>query len=458
MHNAEPSDNNNIVRSAGIIFGVSRQPLFQPFRWSWLPLLIFLTGTSSMVGQADSSQLSKLLNQYRIKTSVGLQLWSTYSQNMEVYNEQASAYTPVDNRINHQLRRSRFSLSGQPYPTLKFKVTAAIDLVGHDVLAGTEAGGNNGSSPAFRLWNAFASWQLTPKQEGVYLTAGYFVAPIGRESTTAALRSNSFEKAWVQNYLRRHLVGIGPGRAMGLMLGGQFSNDRGNRHWGYELALQNPAFDSFGGNSAGITTSPLLTGRIALQFGDPESKRWSMSRKVNYFGQRQGLTLSLAGSRQGATDLFSTNYAYGGAFLFNAKTVHIDGEYFWLRRSASLDGAEVATNAQLGYLRVGKNLSLPRQLTLEPVVSYWFFQGPLTALGIDEANRLHSFSGSDEGLDIGANLYFNPKVKLSLFYAHRSGSAGSGDPLLVNNNYFRQSGVGPVRRASYFGAGWVLIL
>ncbi len=111
-----------------------------------------------------------------------------------------------------------------------------------------------------------------------------------------------------------------------------------------------------------------------------------------------------------------------------------------------------------GYLRLGKNLSLPRGLVLEPVVSYWFFRGTDTSEGVREANLLDSFSGKDTGLDLGANLYFNPNTKLSLFYAHRAGDAGEGPPQLTNNNFFQQPGVGAVRRGSYFGAGWVVIL
>lgn len=421
-------------------------------------LFLLLLATTVAVGQADATQFSKLLEEYQIKTSVGLQLWSTYGQGVEVYNAQTQAYLPVDSRLNFQLRRSRFSLAGQPYPTLKFKVTTALDLVGHDVLSGTEAGGNNGSSPSFRIWNAYLNWLLRPEQECLYLTAGYFVAPIGRESTTSALRSTSFEKAWVQNYLRRHTVGIGPGRAMGVMLGGQFSNADANRHVGYEFAVQNPAFTAFGGNSIGTQASPLFTGRISFQVGDPENKGWTMSRKVNYFGKRQGLTLSLAASRQGRSEQFSSNYAYGIEALLNTKAFHLDGEYFVLGRVGSTPGVSTKTTSSLGYLRIGKNITLPRKLTLEPVISYWFFRGPTSAEGIEQANRLLSFSGTDTGLDIGANLYFNPKVKLSLFYAHRTGDEGEGSLETINNNYFRQSDLGAIRRGSYFGLGWVVML
>ncbi len=421
-------------------------------------LSLCLLAASPLFAQRDSSLLSNLLKDYQIKTSVGLQLWATHAQNMQVYSPTVEGgYLPVDNRTNIQLRRSRFTISGQPYTTLQFKLTASLDLVGHDVLAATEAGGNNGSSPNFRIWNAYLNWQLTPPNDLAYLTAGYFVSPIGRESNTAALRSTSFEKAWSQNYLRRHLTGIGPGRAMGIMLGGQLQNSRDKTWLTYEVALQNPVFEAFNGNSTGMANSPLVSGRLSTHLGDPENQRYSLSHKVNYFGKRRGLTLSLAAAHQGETDYFDQNTAYGAEVLYNHPAFHLDGEYFFLSRTGT-DGTEtIATNATTGYLRLGKNFTLPRALILEPVVSYWFFHGPKSAAELVQADLLHTFTGNDAGLDVGANLYFNPNTKFSLFYAYRTGDAGAGLPQLTNNNFFQQPGVGAVKRGNYFGAGWVVI-
>lgn len=424
-----------------------------------LPVLsLFLLSIGGLRAQPDSTGFARLLSDYRIKASVGLQLWATYSQGMQVFDEEHNAFQAVDNRLNVQLRRSRFSLSGQPYENLKFKVTAALDLVGHDVLAATEAGGNNGPSPGFRLWNATLQWRLLPASEGVYFTAGYFVQPIGRESTTSALRSNSFEKAWSQNYLRRHLTGIGPGRAMGLMVGGQFSNAELNRHFVYEVAIQTPVHAALGGNSTGVSASPLLTGRITLQLGDPESPTYTTGRKINYFGKRRGVSLGVAYARQGTTELFLENTSAGMELLWNNDHFHLDGDFFWLDRSRGADADRLESQSTTGNLRLGKNIRLPRRVTVEPVVSYWWFRGAMTEAEIAAAKSLETFSGSDDGLDIGLNLYLNPNVKFSLFYARRSGGAGEGHPTAINNNFFRQSGVGSVRRGSYWGTGWVVIL
>lgn len=424
--------------------------------WRLIGASFFVLALSVLASaQKEPSALSEVLDQYKIKGSVGLQLWGTYGYGMNIIGEDGLA-TPAEARLNAQLRRSRFSLSGQPYSTLQFKLTAALDLVGHDVLSSTEAGGNNGSSPIFRIWNVIVQWQRKAEDDRLYLIGGYFVSPIGRESNVSALASTSFEKAWSQNYLRRHLTGVGPGRAMGLMVAGQFHGNDEQRHLTYELALQNPLFTGLSGNSAGLAYSPLITGRLALQLGDPEQAAYQPGKKVNYFGKRTGITLGLAAARQGGTDLFGQNAAYGIDWLANTKHWQLDGELYHTERSGrSPDNGKLESAGYTGYLRLGRNIDLPRSLTLEPVLSYWFYRGATDLSGIEAANQLETFSGSDNGLDIGANLYFNPRTKLSLFYALRHGAAGAGDANLVNNNYYRQPGVGVVERGSYVGLGWV---
>ncbi len=418
-----------------------------------LMLFLPLAGPVHLGAQGDTSALGRLLKTYQIKASIGLQFWGTYTRGMQVYDATTNDYTAVDDRLNTQLRRSRFTLSGQPYPTLSFQLTAAGDLVGHDVLAATEGGGNNGATPKFAIWNALVNWQLTPQREHLFLTVGYFLNPVGRENNTPAVRSTSFEKAWSQNYLRRHLVGTGAGRAMGLMLGGQFSDAAGQHHLSYQLAMQNPVFAALGGNSTGLASSPLLSGKVALHFGDPESRSYRLGHQVNYFGKRKGLTLALAATHQGKTDAFAENTACGIELLFNQPAFHLDGDYYLLTRHGSAGNTEAAT----GYLRIGKNFHLPRQRILEPVASYWIFRGESSAEDIAVATSNGSLAGDDSGLDLGANLYFNPNLKLSLFYALRSGDAGEGNPATLANNYFQQSGAGAIQRGDYVGTGLVAV-
>ena len=421
------------------------------FRLFFLALLL---GTTPLCAQTrDTTALTRLLDDYKIKASIGLQLWSTYSSGMSVYDAETEAYAGVDNRINTQLKRSRFAVAGQPYETVKFQIIMALDFVGRDLLAATDAGANNGASPIFRVWNVALNWQLARGSDGAYLQVGYFPSPIGRESNTAALRSTSYEKAWSQNYLRRHLVGTGPGRASGLLFGGQVHAADGQRHLTYDVALQNAFVGILAGNSTGRRASPLLTGRLSFTLGDAESETYNPTHKVNYFGKRTGVTLSVGGARQGRTDRFDENVAYGLELLANHPALHIDGDVYRMRRS----GQGSSTEGTTGYVRVGKNFGLPRQLVLEPVVSYWFYRGPTQAGEIGTASRLSEFAGKDNGLDLGANLYFNPNFKLSAFYALREGSAGQGDPTTILNNYFQQPGFGPIERGNYGGLGLVVI-
>ena len=395
------------------------------------------------------------MSNYRVRATIGLQLWTTYSAGMEVYDASTQAYVRADNRLNTQLRRSRFIFTGQPYERLTFNLTAALDMVGHDLLDATEAAGNNGPSPIFRIWNLWLQYQLSQQTDRLYVLAGYFAPPIGRESSTAALRSNSFEKAWSQNYIRRHLVGNGPGRAAGLLLAGQVHDLAEGVHLTYEGAVQNALGQAYNGNSTGLRASPLLTGRVSVHLGDIENATYSLIHKVNFFDQREGVTISLSGARQGETANFGASSAIGAEVLYNTAGFHLDGDYHFLRRRV-VDG-DVTSRARTGYLRMGYNIDLPRSRVLEPVISYWFYRGPTVAQDIFRAQLTSSFTGSDVGLDIGANLYFNPDFKLSLFYAYRHGDAGEGNPVTTNNNYFQQPGVGAIQRGSYVGAGWVVL-
>lgn len=415
---------------------------------------------NGLYAQRDSSSFHQILEKYDIKASVGLQLWTTYSTGMEIFDAETNQYLPVENRLNTQLRRTRLSLKGKPYDDLSFNFTAALDLVGKDLLSATEAGVNNGPSPEFRLWNAFVQWRLIPKKEFLNLIAGYQVLQMGRESITSALRSTSMEKSWSQNYLRRHLTGIGPGRAMGLNLGGLFRNNNSKVHFEYNLGVFNPVFEAFNGNSTGWKSSPLIVGRAIFHFGDPESMVYSMGHKNNYFGKRKGLSIGVGAAEQGRTDLFKQNRALGADILFNYGAFNLDGEYYRLYRSSFEEEAVAAfsTAAATGYLRLSYNVELPRKFVLEPVATYWFFKGPMEADQQAQAQLLKSFAGEDESIDLGGNFYWNPNFKISVHYTWRWGDAGAGGAGVDFNNYFNQSGLGAIRRGNWLGLGMVAIL
>lgn len=439
------------ARYPGYLFSL---PHWQPcLVYSLLSFFFFCT-SAGLHAQRDSSGLAQKLADYQIKGSVGLQLWSTYSMDGRLFDGASGRFTDIGNRLNTQIRRSRYKLTGRPYPTLSFRIVAALDLVGHDVLSATEAGGNNAPSPQFRLWDALINWQLLPQSDALHFSVGYFLVPHSRESLTGAMHSTSFEKPWSQNYIRRHLAGSGPGRAAGLKLAGQLSAATDQFHFSYELAVQNPTFQALAGNSGGRMTSPLLVGRLSLQFGDPESEVYRATRRVNYFGQRQGLSLGFGVARQGVSAIFSSNSSYGADFLLNYQNWQLDGEYYRLLRT---DGV-ASSNSATGFLRIGRNLPWKKGFIWQPVISFWFFEGPTDLEGQLRASRLDSFTGQDRSLEIGTNLYFNPELKLSLFYVIRAGAAGAIGPAEVQNNYYRQPGVELIERGNYLGLAWVLVL
>lgn len=414
-----------------------------------------------MAQESNSSGWTKKLESFKLKTSVGFQLWSSYTFDEAVYNSKTGQYDRVDNRMNVQLRRSRLTFKGQPYEDLQFNLTAAFDLVGRDVLAGTEAGANNGSSPQLRLWNAYVQWRVLHGSEKLNIVGGYFVPQFGRESMTAALQSTSMEKAWSQNYLRRHLTGIGPGRAFGINAGGLFAHADSKLALGYDAGIFTPVFEGYSGNSVGKQYSPMLTGRLTVHIGDPESRTYTVSHKINYFGKRKGLTIGLAGSAQGQTDLFKANSALGVDVLLNLGHLTLDGDWSRLVRKGHEDATDVSrdftVNAGTGYIRMGYNIYLKNGYVLEPLAMFVRYNGETDAQAQADAASVKSPSGEEQIIDLGVNLFFNPDLKLSLHYTLRDAAPGAAGNGATVNNYFTQDGVGAIHRGDWLGLGLVAI-
>jgi hypothetical protein len=308
------------------------------------------------------------------------------------------------------------------------------------------------------LWNATVDWQVIKNRDDLHITAGYFLPQIGRESITAALRSTSFEKSWSQNYLRRHLMGTGPGRIGGVNFGGLLPVED-NFWFGYDVGVFNPAFREFNGNSAGRKYSPLLIGRLVGYFGDPETEEYGLGHRVNYFGKRNGFSLALSGARQGASELFSENTALGADFLLNWQNLNLDGEWTFLWRKTERQNRESSTvSAGTGYIRLGINFTTKKGYVVEPVVMQMLFNGETEANAQILAAGLGSASGQERITNFGVNLYLNPDLKLSLFYTIRNGDSGELNDALGVNNYFFQNNVGAIRRGDYLGLGLVAFL
>lgn len=422
-------------------------------RFSYLAILLFVISSPLIAQEKPPSNWSKIKKDYQLKASAGLQVFGTYTLHQKIYNSSSDQYEPVSNRWNLQIRRFRFNLSGQAYKNLSFKFTGAIDLVGRDVLAATVGGANNGRTPQFGLWNAYAQWRILDQKEALFLSVGYLVPQISRASINSATRATSFEKSWVQNYMRRMLVGTGPGRAPGLNLGGQLkaSNDLAIS---YDFGLFNPVNNGSTPNTQGIKASPLLTGRLVFHIGDPESKNYSLSHRNNYFGQRNGLSLAFTASHRGQSDRFHASQTIGTDWLLNLGSFNLDGEWNYLFRK----GPQIASHANVGYIRASYSFPLQQQSYLEPVFMYVRFNGALDAIGQDAAVALGTSAGQDEVLNWTLNYYLNPNFKLAFAYTQNNGNLGEAAPGATFNNYYFQNGFGAINRGDLIGLGMTLIL
>lgn len=414
-----------------------------------------LTLPNLLFSQSDSwPRWLEKKEDFKFRITAMTQVWSYYSMNHEVWNSDAQRYEAVDDRVNFTLRRARLVFRGEPYKRLKFTAMLYYDHVGRDLL-GAGIGGVNEDQPNIGLWDAFLQYQLRKKDEAFVLTAGYFRPQMQRESITSGWSTTSFEKSMSQNYVRRHLVGTGPGRATGLNLGGLLKGEQ--LHLNYNVGIFNPI--TTGDNSVGTRFSPLLAGRAVLSIGDPEMEHYRIAYETNYYSKRKGLSLDFNGSWQGSTDLFETSWAFGPGLLLNWGALNIDGEWIFMTREGTrlqdgnddLRRFDYRSNA--AHLRVGYNLRLGRFL-LEPTAMIMQFNGGLQAEEQADAQAVGAFSGEERAYDVGFNLYLNKRhFKIMLHYTWREGDPGNAGEGARVNQYFSQSGVGAIRRGNYLGLG-----
>ena len=417
-----------------------------------IAVLFFIIVTSSFSQTEKKSDWLTKLDKLNITTSFNVQIWAVYTQGTDVYDTNKKAYSAVGDRLNFTLHRSRYGINAQPYKNLKFNFTFAADFIGRDAYSALDGGQNNGANPAFRLWQTYFQLRTKSESEQGFLTVGYFTPRIGRESLTNPLQSTSMEKAWSQNYLRRHLTGIGPGRAVGLNYGGLFFKEGHFVSMQYDFGLFTPVYQAVGGNSQGSQASPLLVGRTVWMFGDPESKKYSMGCKPNHFGKRNGLSIGLSFATEGNTDLYENSLSYGTDFLLNWGQLNVDGDWHIMTRKANdVDGKDKSV-ANTGYIRVSYNLPLKNGFTLEPVASLAQYNGEMEAIGQILSAHTGMPAGEDQYLDVGFNFYFNPDLKLALHYTFRDGDPGAAGDGTTINNYFL-SGAGAVRHGDWLGLG-----
>lgn len=423
--------------------------------------LFFLVVISSVwaSGQSNFEGWLKKKEGFKIEPFMMVQLWSSYSTGQEVFNPELEQYEPVEGRFNVELRRARLGFRAEPYDGLKFTIVGAYDLIGRDVLSGQVGGGNNGSLPEFGIWDAFFQWRVKKESEALNIVGGYFRPQLSRESITSGWSVNSMEKSMSQNYIRRHLVGAGPGRAAGLNLGGLLLADDGRLGLNYNLGIFNPLTLASNGNSTGAEFAPLLVGRAVLYLGDPEMEKYKIGYDINYYGRRKGLSVGGGGSWQGQTGVFRSSYAASADFLFNWGHLNIDGEWNLMWREGSRlmadDGNRNFTyNSNTGHLRLGYNIIVSEDAFLEPSFMAMQFNGAKSLAGQADARAVGAFSGSERTYDAGINWYLNQKnLKLMLHYTWREGDAGEAAPGFTGNQYFSQSDVGAIHRGNWLGLG-----
>lgn len=422
----------------------------QYWRIIFFQSILFFTVTTLQSQETGMTQIPG--TKLSIKPVIGLQIWSSYTLGTEVYDADENAFVEVDDRLNFQLRRSRLGVKGAYGERLKFNFTAAADLVGRDGLAGTEAGQNNGGFPLFRLWNAWVQWKAQKQGEAIYITAGFMTPKVGRESMTPGLKSPSMEKGWSQNYLRRYLVGTGPGRSGGVNVGGLLGIT-GNIKMEYDVGVFNPALNQNGNTTAGIVAGPLFISRIGLQFGDPESDGYTLGKNTNYFGERQGFSIGLAGSYNKGQETYEDSYALGADWLLNLGQLNIDGDITQMARTSVSTGQTV--HAHTGYARVTYNFPLENDMILMPAVLYYWYMGEEEMTMQEITTNVGMPSGQETALEASLHLYIKKKYRLTLAYTMRTGNSGELPESAEVNNYFTQPNIGPIKRGDWIGLGIV---
>lgn len=431
----------------------------------WTVLLVCLLGLGHPIyGQSQDQEEpnENRLNQLWLKKKedfkfdirMMVQLWSIYTMDQEVFNEETGSYEAVDDRFNTNLRRARLIVRGNPYPRLKYSLALFYDLAGRDLLSAS-VGGSNPAQPTFGVWDGFFQYQLSEDSEAAWLTGGWFRPQFQRESITSGWSVNSFEKSMSQNYVRRHLVGTGPGRAAGLNLGGVIQGESIGLN--YNVGVFNPLYTGEFGQTVGRDFAPLFSARTVLYLGDPELTNYKIGYETNYYNKRKGISLDFNASYQGQTDLFDESVAIGPGMLLNWGPLNLDGEWVWMTRSSTRTTATGTRSfdytSNSGHVRIGYNIIVDKYM-VEPVFMAMQFNGGETAEEQADAVAVNAFSGSERTYDVGVNWYIDRRnLKLMLHYTWRDGDPGAaGDGARVNQ-FFSQGGIGAIRRGNWLGVG-----
>ena len=336
-----------------------------------------------------------------------VQLWNVYSTNASDPSGQ-----PVEDRWDLYLRRARLGLDGLIGKRIDYKITFAYDNIGKNAYTAATGAAQELDNAEFKLWDAYFTWAA--HERWLNVTMGYFRPQIGRESITTAFEVDSLTKALNNVYPRLHLIDSGPGRETGINVGGLYHPGGWGIH--YNLGIFDVDHEEVDGQPGGVRWSPMLAGRLSFTLGQPEMEEYGLAYRVNYFGKRDGATLSLNYARQEGTDSFDGNSLMGGDILLNYGPLNVSAEYDRLER----DTGVISYADNVYFVRCGFNIPLRNGEVLEPVVMYSKFAG--------DVNSVDNPSGFHEIKQINLNWYVNGnRFKINASYSWQDDNLASGD-------------------------------
>jgi hypothetical protein len=375
---------------------------------------------------------------------------------MELFSQaqfwSVGTYAPNDvpepaKRLDFYLRRARIGLRGQVRPRLDYLFSFAFDNLGKDPYTGTIGTGQKLENTEFRVWDAYFMYHLDTTWANV--SFGLQRPVVSREYTSPYTGVTSLEYALTFYYLRDHLTTRPSARETGINIGGQYADS--NRIWGvvYDAGVFDATQEKTSDLTGSAYWSPLVTGRLGVSIGQPESQYHKLSYDLNAFGKRKGVTISGYTTWQGRTDEkcdpkdtfnlakgtftakgykggFNRNTVVGADLLANYLGLTLDGEYSVLRREftdafqATYKTIITATSYtdKVWHVRAGYSIPVFGSHFIEPAILYTEFDG--------DKNSVNYPAGRDKILDAGVNWYVNKNnLKVSLHWLNQSGAPKS---------------------------------
>lgn len=394
--------------------------------------LFFLVALAMMTNSltAQSVQWTKPDSLYKyVQPFASLQLWSVYTMGEQLQLEENGPMETVEDRLNFLTRRARIGFKGKPYKGLSYFLNVQYDNLGKDRFGAIRGAVNTGQ---LGILDAFVTYKLNKRNDLFNLSAGYFHPQFSRECITGDMNVSAFDKSPLQGYVRGHVTGKGYGRTTGLNLGGMIRS--GFVTIGYDVSLNNNITTSAEATeTTGKFWSPLIVDRVTFSFGDSDKKSYSLMYETNnFFNERKGVTVGLSSSRQGKTDLFSSNTFAGVDVMANYGGLNLDLEGALLSRKVEGMLYEMTT----WQVRCGYNVVIAHKYIIEPVVSVMKFQGDTGAPAF----------GEEKMYDAGVNWYINKKnIKMSIHYVKQE---GFGDNSYTDEVTFK--------KGDFIGYGFVL--